>query len=308
MLVLADCELSVTMGIKKELSVEERAKIITLYTNSFPQKNMRTIAALTGHALSTICKTIQRFNKFNSYQSLPRSGRPRVLTESDRRYLKLCAVRNRRATLSHLTEDFNSIRKVSIINSAINRSLHSWGMVGRVACRKPLLSAKNIIKRLRFAKKHVKWSKNKWKKVLFTDVSKFDLFGNNRGTFVRRFANERFIKECLTPTMKHGGGSVSVWGGICANGVTQLKRIEGIMDKKVYHSILVRRALPEGKNLIGKGFIFQEDNDPKHSSNLCRNYLAKKEKSGRHFNDSCSISFYFIHKELYLLKLLYYFA
>lgn len=150
-----------------------------------------------------------------------------------------------------------------------------------MACHKPLLSAKNIIKRLRFAKKHVKWSKKKWKQVLFTDETKFELFGSNRRTFVRRMANERFIKECLTPTIKHGGGSVMVWGGICANGVTQLKRIEGIMDKTVDHSILVRRTLPEGKNLIGKGFVFQEDNDPKHSSNLCRNYLAKKEKSGR---------------------------
>jgi hypothetical protein len=161
--------------------------------------------------------------------------------------LKLCAVRNRRATLSVLTEDFNSSRNIPVSQSAINHFLHSWGRIGRVACRKPLLSARNIIKRLRFAKKHVKWSKKKWKKVLFTDESKFELFGNNRKTFVRRMKNERFIKEYITPTMKHGGGSVMVWGGICANGVTQLKRIEGIMDKTVYHTILVRRALPEGK-------------------------------------------------------------
>ena len=71
-----------------------------------------------------------------------------------------------------------------------------------------------------------------------------------------------------------------VWGGISTKGVTQLKRVEGIMDKKMYHSILVYRAIPEGKRLLGKGFVFQEDNDPKHSSNYCRNYLATKEKSG----------------------------
>jgi hypothetical protein len=71
-----------------------------------------------------------------------------------------------------------------------------------------------------------------------------------------------------------------IWGGICVNGVTRLKKIEGFMDKKVYHSILVHRALPEGKKLLGKGFVFQEDNDPKHSSLFGRNYLATKEKSG----------------------------
>ena len=127
----------------------------------------------------------------------------------------------------------------------------------------------------------MKWTKRKWSKVLFTDESKFDLFGSNRRTFVRRLANERYKKECLTPTVKHGGGNIMVWGGKCTKGVTQLKRVEGIMDKKMYHSILVYRAIPEGKRLLGKGFVFQEDNDPKHSSNYCRNYLATKEKSGR---------------------------
>ena len=118
----------------------------------------------------------------------------------------------------------------------------------------------------------MKWTKRKWSKVLFTDESKFDLFGSNRRTFVRRLANERYKKECLTPTVKHSGGNIMVWGGISTKGVTQLKRVEGIMDKKMYHSILVYRAIPEGKRLLGKGFVFQEDNDPKHSSNYCRNY------------------------------------
>jgi hypothetical protein len=40
------------------------------------------------------------------------------------------------------------------------------------------------------------------------------------------------------------------------------------------------KAVPGGLNLLGEGFIFQEDNDPKPSSNLCRSYLDKKEKLG----------------------------
>lgn len=52
------------------------------------------------------------------------------------------------------------------------------------------------------------------------------------------------------------------------------------MTKSVYHSILVRQAVPAGLSLLGKGFVFQEENDPKHSSKLCRNYLQKKEDKG----------------------------
>nr|CAH0100641.1 unnamed protein product [Daphnia galeata] len=52
------------------------------------------------------------------------------------------------------------------------------------------------------------------------------------------------------------------------------------MKKETYHKILIRKAVPGGLNLLGEGFIFQEDNDPKPSSNLCRSYLDKKEKLG----------------------------
>lgn len=95
-------------------------------------------------------------------------------------------------------------------------------------------------------------------------------------------AGERYAKNCIVSTVKHGGGSIMVWGGISVNGVSTLKRIDGIMDKKVYHNILVRQAVPAGLSLIGKGFILQEDNDPKHASKLCRGYLEKKENKGSH--------------------------
>ena len=32
--------------------------------------------------------------------------------------------------------------------------------------------------------------------------------------------------------------------------------------------------------LIGDNFVFQDDNDPKHSSNYWRNYLRRKEAVG----------------------------
>nr|CAH0103777.1 unnamed protein product [Daphnia galeata] len=40
------------------------------------------------------------------------------------------------------------------------------------------------------------------------------------------------------------------------------------------------KAVPSGLNLLGEGFIFQEDNETKHSSNLCHSYFDKKKKLG----------------------------
>lgn len=270
-----DCVKMITR--RPELTLQERKEIVVLHREGM---SFRKIGKLVNRAPSTVKYTIDRFNETKSNGTRAGKERYKILSEKDHRYIRLLSIRDRRKTLPAITSEFNSGRQLQVSHSTIRRSLLKWGLVGRVAARKPLLRKQNIRKRLAFARKHVNWTKSQWKKVLFTDESKFELFGTKRRTFVRRLAGERFRKECLTPTVKHGGGSIMVWGGICVNGKTKLKKIEGIMDQKMYHGILVHHAIPSGKQLIGKGFVFQEDNDPKHSSKLCRNYLTNKEKEG----------------------------
>ena len=52
------------------------------------------------------------------------------------------------------------------------------------------------------------------------------------------------------------------------------------MKKEQYHSILQRHAIPSGINLIGREFIFHQDNDSKHTSKLCTSYLERKKGAG----------------------------
>ena len=114
-------------------------------------------------------------------------------------------------------------------------------------------------------------------RILPLSAEKFKLFGSHRRQYIRRKVNERFNPDCIVPTLKHGGGSVMVWGCFSHAGVGQLEKIEGIMKKEQYHSILQRHAIPSGMHLIGHGFIFQQDNDPKHTSKLCTSYLERKK-------------------------------
>jgi len=55
----------------------------------------------------------------------------------------------------------------------------------------------------------------------------------------------------------------------------------GIMNKEMYHSILVHQAIPAGKRLIGRGFVLMQDNDPKHTAIMNKEYLKRKEYAGK---------------------------
>ena len=87
-------------------------------------------------------------------------------------------------------------------------------------------------------------------------------------------------EECLTPSVKHGGGNVMVWGCFDADKVGDLYKVKGILNKEGYHSILQCHAIPCGQRLNGDNFLLQQDNDPKHTSKLCNNYLVKKQSAG----------------------------
>jgi len=71
------------------------------------------------------------------------------------------------------------------------------------------------------------------------------------------------------PTVKYGDGSIMLWGCFSGHGTGDLLKIDGIMKKEDYKKILVRYAIFSGRRVIGHGFVFQQDNDPKHSSRLC---------------------------------------
>jgi hypothetical protein len=64
----------------------------------------------------------------------------------------------------------------------------------------------NNKKRLAWAKKHKQWSLERWKSVLWSDDSKFEILGSNHCVFVRCRIGERIISACGVPTVKHGGG------------------------------------------------------------------------------------------------------
>lgn len=63
-----------------------------------------------------------------------------------------------------------------------------------------------------FVSRHLHWTANDWKKVLFSDESKFNIFGSDSAQFIHRPANKKLDPRYVSETLKHDGGNIMVWG------------------------------------------------------------------------------------------------
>ncbi|KAF7643297.1 hypothetical protein LDENG_00242120, partial [Lucifuga dentata] len=154
--------------------------------------------------------------------------------------------------------------KVSVHDSTIRKRLGKNGIHGRVPRRKPLLTKKNTKARLTFAKKHLDDPQDFWENILWTDETKVELFA--------------FQKKNIIPTVKHGGGSVMVWGCFAASGPGRLAVIDGTMNSALYQKILKENVRPSVRDLkLKRTWVMQQDNDPKHTSKSTSEWLKKNK-------------------------------
>ena len=87
------------------------------------------------------------------------------------------------------------------------------------------------------------WQKDKWWAVRYSDEFKFNLFGSDQQEWCCRRPGDEFRDSNTQKTVKHGGGSVMVWGCITPYSVSHLQHIDGIMDAGKYIRILNNNLL-----------------------------------------------------------------
>ncbi len=85
------------------------------------------------------------------------------------------------------------------------------------------------------------------------------------------------MRLCVLPTVKHGGGSVMVWGCMSAAGTAELQFIEGTMNANMYCDIL-KQSMILSLRRLGHGAVFQHDND--HC--LAKEVEGKGDGSSKH--------------------------
>jgi len=77
------------------------------------------------------------------------------------------------------------------------------------------------------------------------------------------------------PMVKHSY-KVHAWGAFSAKGSIGLLLFTGIMDGAFYHKILNENLFDNANTVMGRRWIFQQDNDPKYKARETMDLLAQK--------------------------------
>jgi transposase len=244
----------------KNTSFEVRQLVIWHHTK---QKSVREISRLLNVPKSTVGDIIKRFNNEDRIESVRQPGRPEKLTLRDKCLISRLIKANPKRSAAQLCAEVSSRTQTAVGVTTMRTALRELGYTSRVAMRKPFINERNRKKRLEFAQKYVVYPDHYWEDVLFTDESKYNLVGNDGRTRVWRKPHTALHQRNVTPTVKHGGGNIMVWGCVSAKGVGALTRINGIMNAPMYVRILRDHLLPSATKFgIRDSFKLYQDNDP----------------------------------------------
>lgn len=147
----------------------------------------------------------------------------------------------------------------------IRNTLKQEGLRAAVKVKKPFLSKAHRRRRLEFALEHQHWTLDDWRRVIWSDETKINRVGSDGRVWGwKKAGSEQQVKG----TLKFGGGSLMVWGCMTPQGVGYMCKIDGRMDAELYTRILQDDLLAtvEFYGLDREELIFQQDNDPKHTS------------------------------------------
>ncbi|KAK3524363.1 hypothetical protein QTP70_028037 [Hemibagrus guttatus] len=262
-----------TMAKTKELSKDTRNKIVDLHQAG---KTESAIGKQLGVKKSTVGAIIRKWKTYKTTDNLPLSGAPRKISPRGVKMITRTVSKNPRTTRGDLVNDLQRAG-TKVTKATISNTLRRQGLKSCSARRVPLLKPVHVRAHLKFAREHLDDPEEDWENVIWSDETKIELFGKNSTCRVWRRKNAELHPKNTIPTVKHGGGNIMLWGCFSAKGPGRLIRVKERMNGAMYREILSKNLLPSARALkMKRGWVFQHDNDPKHTARATKEWLRKK--------------------------------
>ncbi len=197
----------VKMGRGSSVCERVHKKIVEYFKNNVPQCQ---IAKALQISQSTVHNIIKRFRETVEISVRKGQGRRPLLDTRGLRALRRHCITHRHDSVIEITKWAQEYFQKPVGNT-IRSAICRCQLKLYHAKRKPYVKMVQKRCHVLWAKAHLKWPFSKWKSVLWSDESKFDILVGNHGRRVLRAKEEGDLPVCYQHSVQKPA-SLMVWG------------------------------------------------------------------------------------------------
>ena len=224
--------------------------------------SFKAIGRQMGYHYTVVSRLVRKHTQTTNVKDLPRSGRPRITSDRDDRALQRLVRRMPFGTSPVLKQHWLPNRRLS--TRTVRNRLKSAGLKSRRVIKRPLLA--DIIRRSRLAWCLARrgWNLRTWRKIHWSDESRFLLHVTDGRMRVWRHKNTAYTTRNIQPTVPYGGGSIMVWRCISHDCKLDLVTITG---DQCIRDVLQPVVVPHFDNHpLATRLVYMDDNARPHRS------------------------------------------
>lgn len=215
--------------VRRKLADAERWQAVGMIRAGMTQ---RQVSDRFNVSHSVISRLMRRYNETGIVGERPRSGRPKKTTEREDRLLRRLARQQPFTTANRLRSRWNV--HVRISRRTVNRRLNCGRLRARRPIKRPALTQRHKDARLQWARDHIGWNIRSWKRIHWSDESRFLLKPVDGRMRVWRQRNTAFDPAHVLGTTAFGGGGVTVWGCFSYDCKLDLYPLDGTLTALKY--------------------------------------------------------------------------
>ncbi|KAK3573599.1 hypothetical protein QTP86_030014, partial [Hemibagrus guttatus] len=191
-IVSQQCLSEVKMGRGSPIPPMLRRKIVEQYQKGVSQRKILKSLKLS----STVHIIIQRFRESGTISVRKGQGQKTILDARDLRALRRHCITYRNATVMEITTWAQEYFQKTLSVNTIHRAIRRCRLKLYRSKKKPYLNMIQKRRRFLWAKAHLKWTVAKWKTVLWSDESKFEVLFGKLGRHVIRTKEDKDNPSC----------------------------------------------------------------------------------------------------------------
>ena len=215
---------------------------------------------MTKIPISTIRRNLKKIQDTGNVKHKGGNGRTKKITPRASRSIGQLIRRQPTISTKSIASKLKDVG-VDVSRFTVSRHLVNFGYKNALLLSTPMLTQAHKQKCIEWVQKHMN---DNWRKTLFSDETSFQLF---RNTIKHWYKNAKPVRR-----MPKDRSKIFAWGGFCVKGKTSLFCFRRIMDGKFYTEIL-EKHIPEVRSMFRGNWRLQQDNDPKHTSRVAREFL-----------------------------------